>query len=259
MSIEILNLRQQQILSRVREQGFATIEALAKDFDVSMQTVRRDIIFLDHLDLLQRFHGGAGLRDSNNRPSYAQKQHLSANAKQRIALATAALIPERSSVFLDVGTTVEAVARALCGKTGLHVFTNSVAAALILAQQADPLPEIFLTGGRLRSGDGALVGETALTELQNFKVDYAILTCSGFDDDEGAALDFDMQKVAIKQAALKNTRHAVLVADATKFSRSALVRVATPDQFECLITDAAPPQRLAEKFEAAGIEVRVAP
>lgn len=120
-----VNARQERILALVRGRGFATIEALARELDVSAQTVRRDIIRLDEAKLLQRFHGGAGLRDSAVRMGYAEKQILAADAKASIARALADLVPDGASVLLDVGTTVEAVARALAERRQrLKVFTK---------------------------------------------------------------------------------------------------------------------------------------
>ena len=101
--------RQREIVQIVGDKGFATIDALAQHFAVSAQSIRRDIIQLDEGRYLQRFHGGAGLRDSTVRLGYAEKHGRSTEGKARIAAAAVALVPDGASVFLDVGTTVEAV------------------------------------------------------------------------------------------------------------------------------------------------------
>lgn len=247
--------RQRRIVEIVRELGFATVEALAREFDVSAQTVRRDIIFLDERELLQRFHGGAGLRETTVRLGYGQKQSVAAEAKTRIGEAVAALIPEGASVFLDVGTTVEAVARSLRLRNSLHVFTSSLPAATLLAGR--PGIELFVTGGQVRGLDGSLVGETTTAALARFRLDYAVLGLSGFDDD-GWIMDFDLQKVGVKQAALAAARQGIAVADAGKFERSAIVRVAPPERFARLVSDAAPPAHLAALFRTAGLDLTIA-
>src|SRR5262245_43782546 len=108
-----LNPRQREILEMVEAQGFATIEALARRFAVSSQTIRRDVIRLDKAQVLQRFHGGAGLPEDRVGLGHARKQAIRASAKERIGRAAARVISAGAAVFLDVGTTVEAVAQAL--------------------------------------------------------------------------------------------------------------------------------------------------
>lgn len=249
--------RQQEIVNRVREQGFVTIETLAKMFDVSPQTVRRDIIRLDDVGLIQRFHGGAGQRENTTRLGYSQKRDTSPDGKRRIAAACAALIPHGSSVSLDVGTTIEAVARALLDHRRMHVIATSVGAAAILADSQ--VGDVVVTGGLLRGADGSLVGEAALASINRFRVDTTIIACSGFDDEDGSVMDFDILKVAIKQAMVAQARRVILVADAAKFTRSALVRVMPFEAISIFVTDAPPPDHLAQRISEAGCRLVVAP
>lgn len=251
-----VNARQERILALVRGRGFATIEALARELDVSAQTVRRDIIRLDEAKLLQRFHGGAGLRDSAVRMGYAEKQILAADAKASIARALADLVPDGASVLLDVGTTVEAVARALAERRQrLKVFTNSMAAARLLA--AFPTNEIFVLPGIVRGPDGSLTGDATVAAISEFKVDFAVVALSGFDGD-GTPMDFDLGKIAVKRAMAARARRAILVADSSKFDRQATVRIAPLASFHGLVTDAPPAERLAEALRGAGLEIIVA-
>ncbi|MDQ7776998.1 MAG: DeoR/GlpR family DNA-binding transcription regulator [Paracoccus aminovorans] len=178
-SLEQLSPRQREVLAAVQQQGFVTIEALARQFDVSAQTVRRDIIVLEKAHFLQRFHGGAGLRDSSVRLGYTQKQFIAVDGKERIGRAVAEMIPEGASVFLDVGSTVEAVARALLDKQALQVFTCSAAVAMIFADH--PRIEVFLTGGLLRGPNGSLVGDVTIQQISLFEVDFSVTSFAGFD------------------------------------------------------------------------------
>jgi len=249
-----LSRRQQVILDMVQSQGFATLEALARHFNVSTQTIRRDVIHLDEAQLLQRFHGGAGLPENRVRLGHAHKRGVSAEGKEVIASAVAEIIPKGASVFLDVGTTVEAVARALRHVQGLRIFTCSLAAAMILAGRETT--EVFVTGGLVHGADGSLVGDVAMSSIARFKFDYAVIGCSGFDDD-GAPMDFDMQKVAVKQAVLSNSRQAIIVADASKFARTAIVRIAPLSAFRLLITDTNPSPRLRDLADTSSVDVIV--
>lgn len=234
---EGLTERQRAIATIVMDQGFATIETLSRHFDVSAQSIRRDIIKLDADGVLQRFHGGVGVRGSAVRLDYAEKKVTAADAKQRIGQATAQLIPDGASVFLDVGTTVEAVARALKTRTALRVFTTSLQAATILTDQ--PGIDLFVIGGSLRGADGSLVGDQAIQAIQRFRFDYAVIGFSGFDSD-GAPMDFDHDKVAVKQAAIARAAAALAVSDSSKFYRTALIRIAPMTAFSRLVTDASP-------------------
>lgn len=251
-----LTVRQRQLVAIVRGQGFATIEALARHFQVSPQTIRRDVIALDQQRLLQRFHGGAGVRENRVRLGYAQKRVAAAEAKERIGEAAAARIPEGASVFLDVGTTVEAVARALRGRRGLRVFTSSLPVATLLADSHQHM-EIVVVGGVVRGADGSLVGDLATMAIGRFRVDLAVIGVSGFDVD-GALMDFDLGKVAVKQAMMAAAHGTMVVADAGKFARSAVVRLASLDEVEMLVTDAAPPTALTARLEHSGVELILA-
>lgn len=254
-STDVATPRQQAILDVVRRTGFATIDALAREFGVSAQTVRRDIILLDEQRLLQRFHGGAGLRQATVRLGYAEKQGAFADAKERIGRAAAARIADGASVFLDVGTTVEAVARALGGRGGLRVFTTSLASAALLAGR--PGIDLFVAGGSVRGADGSLVGETTTSLLRSFRFSHAVIGFSGVDSD-GALMDFDLDKVAVKQAAIARADTVIAVGDASKLGRPALVRVAEPGAVKTLVTDAAPPGPAGAALEGAGVMVAVA-
>ena len=237
--------RQARILEIVSQQGFATIDTLARDFGVSAQSVRRDIIRLDAEGLLQRFHGGVGVREAETpvRLGYAEKRTVAADAKQRIGRKAAALIADGSVVFLDVGTTVEAVAQALAERVRLRVFTASLAAAAILAGR--PGIELFVLGGFVHGADGSLAGETTLAMLARFRFDHAVIGFSGIDRD-GAPMDFDLEKVAVKQRAIDHSGHTLMVGDSSKFRKTAVVRFCAPASTVTFVSEAPPPKRLKE-------------
>lgn len=250
-----LTSRQREIVGIVRTHGYATLDDLARRFGVSTQSVRRDVIRLDELQLLQRFHGGAGPADGTVRLSYGEKQSVAAEGKARIGQATANLIPNGSSVFLDVGTTVEAVARALADKRQLRIFTTSLPCALAFAGREEI--EVFVIGGILRGVDGSLVGDLALEAVRRFRFDIAVIGCSGFDDD-GSVMDFDLHKITIKRVAAELSRRAILVADSSKFNRSAVVRVAGLSDFSTLVTDGSIPAELEKLAGTEGVEILMA-
>lgn len=251
----MINERQSKIVKRIETWGFATIEALAQEFNVSAQTIRRDIIQLDKHRVLRRFHGGAGLPRDSARLGYSQKKAVAVEGKHRIGAAVAALIMDGSAVFLDVGTTVEAVAHALAGRKNLHVFTNSLPSAAALA--GCPAIKVVVTGGLLHGADGSLVGDDVTAMIGRFRFEVAVIACSGFDDN-GTVMDFDIQKVGVKNAAMENARRTILVADGNKFLRTAFIRISALEDFSHVVTDTEPPTALKNALEKAGVEVIVA-
>ncbi|MDX1400812.1 MAG: DeoR family transcriptional regulator [Kiloniellales bacterium] len=250
-----LNPRQEKILSLVREKGFVAIEALAQRFDVTAQTVRRDINELCDKALLQRYHGGAGLPSSVENIAYATRKVIFSEEKQRIARAVAREVPDHASLMINVGTTTEAVARALVGHTGLRVVTNNMNVAYTLAEKPDF--EVIVTGGRLRNRDRAVVDQGSIEMIRSFRVDIAIIGISGIDLD-GTLLDFDRQEVHIAQSIMESARRVFLAADHSKFGREAMVRLGHISEIDALFTDRAPPEDVAALIPSWGVALHLA-
>ena len=248
-----LTPRQSDILQMVGESGYATLESLAQRLDVSVQSIRRDIIHLDGLCLLQRFHGGAGPVDGTVRLGYAEKSALASAAKARIGKAAAALLNDGEVVFLDVGTTAEATARAIkARRMRLHLFTNSVASAAILAGETSI--QLHVLGGASRGADGSLVGAATLAAIEPIHFDCAVIGFSGFAAD-GTILDHDLEKIAVKQAAMRRSVRRILVGDQSKFQRRAMASIGRPRDFTHFVTDALPPEPLRATFERSKLRL----
>lgn len=234
--------RHAEILGIARESGRVTVEGLAAHFGVTLQTIRRDLNDLCDAGRLERVHGGAVLPSGVTNIGYEDRRVLNAEAKERIAMRIARDIPRGASLFLNIGTTTEAVARALRSHRDLMVVTNNLNVANILA--ANDGIEVIVAGGVLRRADGGLVGDIALDMLRHFKVDIAVIGTSALDED-GDLLDFDVREVRISQAIIRQAREAWLAADCSKFARNAPVRIASLADIDRFITDAPPPDRIA--------------
>jgi DeoR family glycerol-3-phosphate regulon repressor len=250
-----LNPRQRKLLERVREDASISIETLARTLGVTPQTVRRDVRLLERDKLLSRYHGGVGLPSSVENIAYVQRQSLEADAKRRIAQAVALRVPNDCSLLVNIGTTTEAVARALLHHRGLHVVTNNLNVALILAD--NPHCEVIVSGGVVRGRDRGIVGEAASDFIANFRVDIGIIGISGIEAD-GTLCDFDAREVKVAQTIIRQSREVWLVADRTKFGRHALVRLAHLDQVDTLFTDAPPPEVVGGVLADCAIEIVVA-
>lgn len=250
------HIRQNEILELARAEGRVAVETLAQRFDVTLQTIRRDLGDMAEAGLVDRVHGGAVLRTGMANVGYEARRRMNAEAKAAIAAACAAQIPDNSSMILNLGTTVEAVARALLHHDNITVVTNNMNVANILA--ANPGCEVMVTGGALRRSDGGLIGEMATQFIQQFKVDYAVIGSSGLDMD-GDLLDYDLAEVRVSRAILRQARQAFVVADHSKLARAAPVRIASLADLDRLFTDRALPAPLAERCAQWRLAVHVCP
>ncbi len=226
--------RHPEILETARREGRVSVEELAHHFGVTLQTIRRDLSELAEAGELERVHGGAVLPSRVSNIAYAERRNLGAAAKAALAKACAAFIPDRSAVFLGIGTSTEAVARALMHHRDLLVVTNNLNVANTMLQ--NPTCETIVAGGTLRRSDGGLVGPLTMRVIEQFKFDYAVIGCSALDSG-GDLLDFDIQEVGVNQTILDRARTSCLVADASKFERTAPVRIASLRDIGTFFTD----------------------
>lgn len=233
-----LTLRQQTILDIARREGRVLVEPVAEELQVTPQTIRRDLTELCRVRLLQRVHGGAIAFDGVENLGYEARTKMAAESKSAIGKATAKLIANDSSLFINIGTTTEQVARHLMAHLGLLVVTNNLNVINILRRNESI--DVMTAGGSVRSEDGGIVGESATRFIDQFKLDYAIIGVSAIEDD-GTILDFDSREVCVTQAIIRNSRSVILVADGLKFQRKAAVRVCNISEIDYFITDQKPP------------------
>jgi len=233
------NPRQALLLDEVRAKGAVSVEALAEQFDVTLQTVRRDVKLLSDAGLLARFHGGVRVPSSTTENiAYRQRQLLNESAKQAIARTVAAAVPHGSSLMINIGTTTEAIARELLHHKGLRVITNNLNVAAILSD--NPECEVIVAGGVVRPRDRGIVGEVTVDFMQQFKVDIGLIGISGIEAD-GTLRDYDYREVKVARAIIEHSREVWVAADHSKFNRPAMVQLVRFDQIDTLFTDQAPP------------------
>lgn len=242
--------RHEAILELARTQSRVMVDDLAARFSVSVQTIRKDLNQLCDQRLLTRVHGGATMPSGVENLEYEARRRIAADAKDAIGRAAAALIPDHASLFINIGTTTEAVSQALLDHSGLLVITNNINVANRM--RVYPRFEVVIAGGVVRPSDGGIVGEAAAGFFSQFKVDYAIIGASAMDED-GTLLDYDYREVKVAQAIIANARHVILVADQGKFARSAPVRIARIDQITTFVTDHCHSDDFRALCEAAGV------
>jgi DeoR family glycerol-3-phosphate regulon repressor len=247
-----LSHRQTEILNTARATGRVMVDDLVRRFEVSAQTIRKDLNDLCDHRLLTRIHGGAIVASGVENLAYEARRFVAAEEKRAIGIAAAAQIPNGSSLFINIGTTTEEVASALTAHEDLLVITNNLNVAMMLYRH--PRIEVIVAGGTVRRSDGAVIGSTAIGLIGQFKVDYAIIGASAIDE-EGALLDFDYREVQAAQAIMANARSVMLVADSTKLRRTAAVRIAHISQVQTFVTDVALPAGLQAICQARGVAV----
>lgn len=247
-----LSLRQQEILEIARVQTRVSVEELVSRFAVTPQTIRKDLNELCDSKVLSRVHGGAMIASGVANVGYEQRRNTAPDEKQRIGELCAAEIPDNASLFINIGTTTEAVARALTNHKGLLVLTNNLNVANILLQHSDC--EVIIVGGMLRRSDGGVIGEATVDFINQFKVDYAVIGASAIDED-GALLDYDYREVRAAQAIIENARQTFLVADKMKLERTAPVRIAHFSQISAFFTDKITSEKLRKICTQHGVFV----
>jgi DeoR family fructose operon transcriptional repressor len=257
--------RQDRIERLIASTGRVAVLTLANDFDVTTETIRRDLAQLADRGALRRVHGGAVASTIAARfeETIADRRDINAAAKARIATAAMTLIPSSfsGSIAIDGGTTTEALADRVARwipdtpLQSLLVITNSLGVATTVS--LNPQVEVQLLGGRVRRVTSAAVGSATLAQIQRMRVDIAFIGANGVHPEFGLSTP-DEEEAAVKSALTRGARQAVSLADATKLGREALVRFADLDEVATLITDEQPASVLAAALREAAVEVIVA-
>jgi DeoR family transcriptional regulator, aga operon transcriptional repressor len=245
--------RRRAILESVNRDGRALVGELARHFDTSEVTIRKDLEILHSHGLLHRTHGGAlpargtALTD----PTLREKERLHRKEKNRIAQAAAEMAREGQVVVLDSGSTTTAIARALRTFHNLTVITNSVN---IAAELVGTDVEVILTGGTLRKNSFSLVGPIAEDTLRRLNADVLFLGVDGLDVHYGLTTP-NLLEAKVNRVMVDVSKTVVAVCDATKFGKRSLSLIVPPKGVHRVITDRAAPKSDLRNLEKIGIEV----
>ncbi len=257
--------RQLLIAVRVTEAGRVTVNELAERFNITRETVRRDLDALESARQLRRVHGGAVAmnRLSMSEPSITERQTQHQDEKARIAAAALTLVPtsRTASIILDAGTTTERLAERLVDWTPaspddrLLVITNGLPIALKLAVNDDI--QVHILGGRVRGLTSAIVGSSTTAQLEALRTDIAFVGTNGVDAQFGFSTP-DSVEAAVKTAMIRSARRVVALVDSSKLGEESLVRFASLRDVDTLITEVPPSAQLAAALAAADVEIVIA-
>ncbi len=247
--------RHQAIAELVSSRGRVAVTELATHFDVTTETVRRDLSQLERLKLLRRVHGGAVSMRSVTmlEAKLSDRDRANADEKERIARAALTLLPEGGcTLVLDAGSTTVRLAALLPASEQWTVITHSVPIAALLA----PLPhvDLQLLPGRVRTATQAAVGHATVEAIRHFRADLVFLGTNGISVRHGLSTP-DPEEAATKRALIECGQRAVVLTDATKVGQERTVRFAELEDVDVLVTDDSISPADARAFEAAGLDV----
>ncbi len=230
--------RRREILARLGADGKVIVSELARNFDVTEETIRRDLERLDKEGLVSKTYGGAVSKQNSALDlPYNIRETVNVEQKQRIAERAEELIRDGERIMLDSSSTALYVVKKLKNKKNLTVITNSVKILLEIADKSDWT--VLSTGGMLKKGGLSLTGSSAEKMIGSYHVDTAICSCRGLDMELGVT-DSNENDSLIKQAMFASAERRILVIDETKFDRKSFVKVCGAHQVDLLVTNAPP-------------------
>jgi DeoR/GlpR family transcriptional regulator of sugar metabolism len=247
--------RREIALELLQERGEVAVSELCERTGVSSMTIRRDLEVLEQEGALRRVHGGAISSDSRGYAApYTVRAQRNAGSKERIGKAAAALLGERETVILDVGTTTLHVARALHSRRNLTVLTPSLPIANLLAKERGI--RLMVTGGTVTISEMSLVGDLAEDAFSGLRFDTFVMGVGGFDLDAGCT-EFNQEDARVKRAALASVRRCIVVADSAKLGKVTFARICPLERVDVLVTDGNADKEVLDAYETQNVEVVV--
>lgn len=247
--------RRSQIVDLITQKRTIKNGELMERFGISIETVRRDLEYLEKQGCLRRVYGGAVLNTTLGRePEYASRSKEHFEEKCAIAAAAAQLIGPEESVYLGVGTTVQAMAQYMKSMSGVTVFTNALRTAMALSETTPCT--VILPGGELRGKELTLSGFPAEDNFNHFNVNKAFIGIGGITED--GITDFHIGEARLHKKLIDNAQQAIVLADSSKLGVRAMTNVCALRDVDMVITDSGAPEEIVRVMEQAGIRVILA-
>ncbi len=225
--------RRDYIENKLRSEGKIRVSELASIFDVSSETIRKDLKYLENMGIAKKGYGGAVIANERLEPSFVEKRIKHRQEKERIAKAAVDMVEDGSILLLDAGSTVNMVASMLGLKKDLSVFTNAPKTAQILD---DFKIKTYIVGGEIRSNSNALVGGWAIRAISEIKADVAIIGTSGFMGSSGPCVE-NFPEDEIKKAMIKSANRVIVVGDSSKAEYTSMIKFCDWEDVDVFITD----------------------
>lgn len=246
--------RRNQIVEWINRKGTIKNQELIDRFGISIETVRRDLEYLEQRGYLQRVYGGAIRKETLSvEPAYTSRAKEHAPEKTAIALQAVAMLHGGEAVYLDLGTTPYTMAENMRNTGPMTVFTNSIHAAIALSHQPDI--SVIMLGGQLRPEELALSGFPSEENLAQFNIGKAFISVGGITED--GITDYHVGEASLRRNVIRNARQVIVLADHSKFGVVAMNNICGLDEIDTLITDSKTPKKLLKQIEQAGVKVLV--
>lgn len=247
-------VRQQEIVDLLRQRRSATIADLASHFQVSDETIRRDLKALAEADMVDKFHGGVRLSIADWEAPFDRRLREQAPAKRRIAQAAAELIEADATILLDNSSTSCFLAQVLAQRAGrLTAITFSVEVAQTLSS-AGRDHRVILPGGELRAEDRTIIGPSAIDFASRFTPSLFVMSVAAASVGRGC-MDFDLFETEFKRAMIPLADTVMLLLDSSKFSKPGLIKVCDWRAVDILVCDAPPPAAVRDALEHARVVI----
>lgn len=240
---------------KLQENNSISVNELAKELDVSVSTIRRDLLEMERKNYLIRTHGGAVSKTKRSfEPSFTEKELTNLNEKKLIGIKAAKMIEDGETIIIDAGTTNLELAKNITAK-GVTVLTNSIDVIYELSTKENI--EVIATGGNLRVRTRALVGNIVEDNLKNFRVDKAFIGVNGITINDGISTPNSVEAYT-KMAMIKSANEIIVVADSTKFNTVSFSLISPIDSINTIITTDKVNKEIISEYRKLGISVYTA-
>lgn len=244
MSKQLTAERRNQIAQILLSKGSIKVGELANQFNVSTETIRKDIIYLEKEGIAIKSHGGAIIASNMLERPVELKKSDNMDYKIQIALKALSLIPENATIILDAGSTTYALAKLLSLEKGLTIFTNSILALDVLAPSDN---HVYAFGGLARPSSYGIIGKWANEEIRSIHADVSFLGTDGFEGLNGPATA-SYEEAEFKKCIVESSDKAIVISDSSKFTNRTLFRFAYWNDIDIFITDKDAPKDQVEKL-----------
>ena len=249
----MLQERRNKIMEILREDGIVKGSELMKLFDVSIETIRRDLEYLEEHGMLGRVYGGAvPVQPRATEPSYQTREIKHFKEKKAIGERAVELVKDEDVIAVDIGTTTLEFAKALVGKRRVTVITNSMKIAMVLSEDADI--RVLMVGGEVRRGEFSVSGFLADNDMGHFITDKYFIGVGGLSLSKGIT-DYHLEESNLRRIVIKNTQKVIALADYSKIGAVAMNKICGLDQVDTLVTDSNVESFVVEGLRDNNVEV----
>jgi DeoR family glycerol-3-phosphate regulon repressor len=249
-------IRHEEILNLLHTQERVEVDELALRFDVSAETIRRDLAVLSEKGLLRKIHGGATRFQTAQEPSFGVRSILKSTEKRWLAQCASELINVGDSLFIASGTTTAAFAHALTRLSQLTVMTNSTIVASELGRLVDKKHTIYLLGGIFNADESEVMGGFLVEQVRQFHADHAVVSVGSVN--AHGIFEYRMETAVLIRAMMEHSNNLIVLADSSKLNQASLIWISELEMVQHLVVTGTPSDELQKACEASQTTLHIA-